>query len=319
MMPFSVLRTWGFGLLGWAVIAAAIYCLWEWSDGIDPVDNRQETVLASDGSRTVAAPRTDQIDNQGGWQYLASGLALLAFSGIGGISVAIMTRLLPSDRPNLPVPDSSRIIDRPDGTRLSVEFFGEKTSPALVLTHGWSLDRTAWSYVVDQLAKRYRVIVWELPGHGRSRSPSNGDFSIEKMAADLASVVEIAGNGPIVLVGHSIGGMISQTFCRLFPKLLGRRIAGIALVHTTYTNPHRTALGASIWQAIEKPVIVPLNYLTIWLAPLAWLSNMQSYASGWLHLMTRISSFAGKQTWGQLDHGSWLGAKAWPGAMARGN
>lgn len=46
---------------------------------------------------------------------------------------------------------------------------------------------------------------------------------------------------------------------------------------------------------------------------------MQSYASGWLHLVTRISSFAGKQTWGQLDHGSWLGAKAWPGAMARGN
>ena len=46
---------------------------------------------------------------------------------------------------------------------------------------------------------------------------------------------------------------------------------------------------------------------------------MQSYASGWLHVMTRISSFAGRQTWGQLDHGAWLGAKAWPGATARGN
>ena len=96
-------------------------------------------------------------------------------------------------------------------------------------------------------------------------------------------------------------------------------MGGIALVHTTYTNPLRTAFLAPLWTALEKPLIIPLNYLTIALAPLAWLSNQQSYWNGSLHTMTRIASFAGGQTWGQLQGGAWLAAKAWPGVVARGN
>jgi pimeloyl-ACP methyl ester carboxylesterase len=88
---------------------------------------------------------------------------------------------------------------------------------------------------------------------------------------------------------------------------------------TTYTNPLRTAFLASLWTAIEKPILVPLNYLTIALAPLAWLSNMQSYLNGSLHIATRIASFAGRQTRRQLDYGAWLAAMSWPGVVARGN
>jgi pimeloyl-ACP methyl ester carboxylesterase len=113
--------------------------------------------------------------------------------------------------------------------------------------------------------------------------------------------------------------MITQTYCRLFAAKLAQRVAGIALVHTTYMNPLRTALGASLWTALEKPLIVPLNYLTIALAPLAWLSNWQSYLNGSLQITSRISSFAGHQTWGQIDYSSRLFAKAWPGVTARGN
>jgi pimeloyl-ACP methyl ester carboxylesterase len=139
------------------------------------------------------------------------------------------------------------------------------------------------------------------------------------LAGDLATVVEGAGDGPIILVGHSIGAMIIQTYCRLFPSLLGPRVGGIVLFHTTYTNPLRTAVGARIWQAIERPILVPLNYLTIWLAPLAWLANWQSYLNGSLHATSRLTSFSGNQTWEQLDYSSWLAARAWPAVLARGN
>jgi pimeloyl-ACP methyl ester carboxylesterase len=54
-------------------------------------------------------------------------------------------------------------------------------------------------------------------------------------------------------------------------------------------------------------------------APLAWLSNWQSYLNGSLHVVSRISSFAGGQTIGQIDYASRLFAKAWPGVVARGN
>jgi pimeloyl-ACP methyl ester carboxylesterase len=138
-------------------------------------------------------------------------------------------------------------------------------------------------------------------------------------AGSLAVVVQEAGRGPIILGGHSIGGMIIQTFGRLHAKQLGPRVSGIVLLQTTYTNPLSTALGAPFWKAIEKPVLAPINQLTIWLAPLAWLSNWQSFLNGSLHLMTRVASFSGKQTWGQLNYGAFLAAQAWPGVVARGN
>jgi pimeloyl-ACP methyl ester carboxylesterase len=216
-------------------------------------------------------------------------------------------------------PDQVKELKRPDGSRLHVECYGENHGPTLLFTHGWSLDRTAWTYARDALAGKYRVVVWDLPGLGRSQGPTNGDYSLEKMAADLEAVVQVAGKGPIILVGHSIGGMLIQTYCRLFPKQLGTRIGAIIFVTTTYTNPLRTALGAPLWRAIERPVLVPLNHLTVWLAPLAWLSNWQSYMNGSMHLVTRIASFAGKQTWRQVHYGAWLAAKAWPAVVARGN
>jgi pimeloyl-ACP methyl ester carboxylesterase len=197
--------------------------------------------------------------------------------------------------------------------------YGPEEGPTVILTHGWSLESSVWNEVVGMLSRSHRVVVWDLPGLGRSRSPKNGDFSLEKMANDLAAVGELSGKGPLVLVGHSIGGMILQTFCRLHAKQLGNRVVGIVLLHTTYTNPLRTALGRSIWSAIERPILVPLNHLTVWLAPLAWLSNLQSYLNGSLHVMTRIASFSGRQTWAQLNYAAWLAAKAWPGVIARGN
>jgi pimeloyl-ACP methyl ester carboxylesterase len=69
-------------------------------------------------------------------------------------------------------------------------------------------------------------------------------------------------------LGHSIGGMITLTFCRLFPQALGGKVRAIALVQTTYTNPVRTTTMAVLFTALERPVIVPLLHLTIWLSPL---------------------------------------------------
>jgi hypothetical protein len=67
--------------------------------------------------------------------------------------------------------------------------------------------------------------------------------------------------------------MITLTFCRLFPQALGNRVKGIALVQTTYTNPVRTTNMAALLGALERPVIVPLLHLTIWLSPLLWLPD----------------------------------------------
>src|SRR5206468_10043276 len=110
-----------------------------------------------------------------------------------------------------------------------------------------------------------------------------------------------AGNRPAVLVGHSIGGMITLTYCKLFPEALGSRVAGLVLAHTSYTNPVRTTQMAALYTALEKPVLIPLLYLTIALWPLAWLMNWMSYLNGSAHQSTHKTSFSGNETRGQLD------------------
>ena len=321
MMPFSVLRTWGLGLFGWMLLGLGAYCLWEWADGIDPPLARQEVRDPATGETIIVRDRADEQhrDKQGGWPYLVAAVALLGLSFGGGLPLMLLAGVprLSDDPP--PKPEQVKTVERPDGSRLHVECYGENAGPTLVFTHGWSLDRTAWTYARDALASKYRVVLWDLPGLGRSKGKDDGNYSLEKMAADLEAVVQVAGKGPIVLVGHSIGGMIMQTYCRLYPKQLGPRVAALVFVTTTYTNPLRTALFAPLWTAIERPVLAPLNHLTVWLAPLAWLSNWQSYLNGSLHVMTRIASFTGKQTLGQLNYGAWLAAKAWPAVVARGN
>jgi pimeloyl-ACP methyl ester carboxylesterase len=132
------------------------------------------------------------------------------------------------------------------------------------------------------------------PAWGDRAPPLNHDYGLENLAGDLRAVLALAGERPAVLLGHSIGGMITLTFCGLFPQELGTRVAGIALVQTTYTNPVRTTTLAGLLSALERPVLVPLLGLTVWLAPLVWLMNQLSYLNGSAHLSTGLQPFAGR-------------------------
>ncbi len=322
-MPFSPLRSWVLGIVSWVILGVGVYCIWKWAHEppiverhvhLDrPVENR------SDDSAEAKESVQRQTTSSRTWPWLAAGIALVGLSFGGRLPVSLFLGRPGPDNPKNVLAGNLVTVDRPDGTRLHVEIFGTKSGPTLVFTHGWSLDSTCWGYQLRDLANRFRIVIWDLPGLGHSKGPTNGDYTLEKMAQDLEAVVQNAGKDPVILVGHSIGGMITQTFCRLYPKQLGTRVAGLVLLHTTYINPLRTAFLAALLTAIEKPVLIPLNYLTIWLAPLAWLSNMQSYLNGSLHAMTRFASFAGGQTRRQVDYGAWLAAKAWPAVVGRGN
>jgi pimeloyl-ACP methyl ester carboxylesterase len=162
-------------------------------------------------------------------------------------------------------------------------------------------------------------VLWDLPGLGLSGQPKDGRYSLERMARDLRAVRDAtAGDRPVVLVGHSIGGMAILTFCRLFPDLLGREVAGIVLVNTTYTMPLTTTLAGGLLHALRWPVLVPLLYLTILLWPLVWAMNWKSYLDGTAHKTTGWTSFSGGETRGQLDFAARFTAKQHPGVLAKG-
>ena len=147
--------------------------------------------------------------------------------------------------------------------------------------------------------------------------PENLNFALEKMASDLESVLSLADGKPVVLVGHSTRGMINLTFCRMFPDRLGRQVLGIAQVDTSYTNPVTTTKNAEFSRAIQKPVGEPLLHTMIWFSPLVRAMNGLSYKNGASHLMNAQSSFAGSESWGQLDLIS-RGYESTPAVVAQG-
>ncbi|HVL89404.1 MAG TPA: alpha/beta hydrolase, partial [Actinomycetota bacterium] len=119
-----------------------------------------------------------------------------------------------------------------DGTLIHVEECG--SGPTVVLAHGYSLNLSLWHYQIRDLASRYRLVLFDQRGHGRSETAGEGGWSLEALARDLDAVVEqCGGDGRVVIVGHSMGGMALLTYCKLFHEKLGPRVAGIVLADTT--------------------------------------------------------------------------------------
>jgi pimeloyl-ACP methyl ester carboxylesterase len=250
-----------------------------------------------------------------GWLILST--ILLLWSFLGFLPILLLHRPGQDEpKPNR----SNRVhrLTRPDGSEIQVEFYGSDTAPTLILTHGWGPDSTVWYYAKKQLTDQFRVIVWDLPGLGKSKKPANRDYSLEKYARDLEAVLALAGDQPVILLGHSMGAMISLTFCRLFPGHMGQRVAGLILVDGTYTNPLKTTILSKLLLALQKPLLEPLLHLAIALSPLLWLTSWLSYLNGSTLLTTEISGFTGRETRGQLNFSSLIGIKASPGILARG-
>lgn len=311
MIPTAILPIWLSGLLSLGIIGSAFYLLREWYQ-TSWVNDRLLNRMVFDPDFGLNAPTA----------LLVGGLLLLVWAVAGGLLVQLFLRLTSRssshERPNRERDGRVQTVRRPDGTELHVEHYGPGSGPALILTHGWGTDSTEWYFVKRQLRDRYRIIVWDLPGVGKSTRPPNGDYGLEKFAGDLDAVARLADGEPVVLAGHSIGGMTTLTLCKLFPEALGARIAGLVLVHTTYTNPVRTTTLARLNTALERPVIVPLLHLTIWLSPFVWLMNVLSYVNGNSHVFSKLTGFGGTETWQEVDFSTRYNLYMSPAVLAKG-
>ncbi len=250
------------------------------------------------------------------WVPLTLGAVLLLLPLIGRPIIGIAFHG-GSDEPTS-MHGESHTLYRADGTAIHVEVFGQPEAPTLILTHGWGTDEAEWYYAKKQLAGQFRIITWDLSGLGETPPWADQEVTLERMATDLHIVLSLSGGKPVVLVGHSIGGMINLTFCHIYPQDLGTRVAGIVEVDSSYTNPVRTTKGSRLNLAIQKPVAEPILHAMIPLSGLFRLMNWLSYQEGLLYLNNARSSFDGTETFGQLDLVSRYQFLSSPGVVARG-
>jgi pimeloyl-ACP methyl ester carboxylesterase len=122
-----------------------------------------------------------------------------------------------------------------DGTALHVEEIGE--GPTVVLAHGFCLGLASWHHQIVGLASDYRLVLFDMRGHGLSERPADGNYSLEAAARDLAAVVDKVGGDEVVLAGHSMGGMAVLKYCELFGDQIGDVVKALVLADTTETDP----------------------------------------------------------------------------------
>jgi pimeloyl-ACP methyl ester carboxylesterase len=119
--------------------------------------------------------------------------------------------------------------------------FGRKAPlpVTVVFCHGYCLNQDAWHFQRAALRGVVRTVHWDQRSHGRSgrgvRQTRDGEpVTIDQLGRDLKAVLDTAvPEGPIVLVGHSMGGMTVMALADQFPELIRERVVAVALVGTS--------------------------------------------------------------------------------------
>jgi pimeloyl-ACP methyl ester carboxylesterase len=195
-------------------------------------------------------------DRAGLARWLAGAAGLSAVATIAGVTVArSMTRPAVIDDPYVNENfetlegDRSYVVTTPDGVPLAVREVGPADAPlTVVFAHGFCLRMGAFHFQRMRLSEEWgpqvRMIFYDQRGHGRSGNAPPETYTVTQLGMDLETVLQvIAPRGPIVVVGHSMGGMTVLSHARQYPHHYGNRIVGAALISSAAEGVAKSPLG----------------------------------------------------------------------------
>jgi pimeloyl-ACP methyl ester carboxylesterase len=169
-----------------------------------------------------------------------------------------------------PMDRSGRVV-ADDGIGLYYEEAGPVDAPlTVVFVHGYTLQMGEFVFqrraVVEHFGPRVRLVFYDQRSHGRSDRSEPENVSIQQLGRDLACVLDtLAPRGPIVLVGHSMGGMVVLELAKQRPELFGntrrakaQRVVAVALMSTAAGRLGSMTLGLPAVLARLNAPLVPL-------------------------------------------------------------
>jgi pimeloyl-ACP methyl ester carboxylesterase len=168
------------------------------------------------------------------------------------------TGLRSSDAPSSwsHTPTETLVVTTEDGVDLHVEIDAPETAsrgrrhpagrnPTVVLVHGFALTMQSWILQRRALVHEgYRVVAYDQRGHGRSGTPALESCTIEQLGRDLTRVLAATcPRGPVVLIGHSMGGMTVMSYAGQHRDVVRDRVLAVGLVSTSPGGHEVTEFG----------------------------------------------------------------------------
>jgi pimeloyl-ACP methyl ester carboxylesterase len=184
-----------------------------------------------------------------------------------------------------------------DGTDIRVEVVEPTAAvpaPAtLVFVHGFCLDMGTFHFQRSALTARgeHRMVFYDQPGHGRSGRLETGEYELPALGETLHAVLqETVPEGPMILIGHSMGGMTIMAFAELYPEFFDNRVKGCVLMATSGGLIDETRLGLpAVIGRVGGPLLPLVNSATRLTGPT--IDRARTAASDLAWLLTRRYGF----------------------------
>ncbi|MGW5364325.1 alpha/beta fold hydrolase [Actinopolymorpha pittospori] len=141
------------------------------------------------------------------------------------------------------------IVKTLDGIELYAEVDGPRRQPppspvTVVFCHGYALNLDCWHFQRAALADEARLVLYDHRSHGRSGRSPRELCNVDQLGKDLAQVLEtVAPEGPLMLVGHSMGGMTILALADQHPDIFAERVVGVALLASSAGGLDQVTLG----------------------------------------------------------------------------
>lgn len=133
----------------------------------------------------------------------------------------------------------------------------EGNGPPILLLHGSPDSSQMWAPVVKSLATSYRCIVPDLPGYGRSKAPSDFDYSLAGQVAFMDALHDaLRTDGPVHVVAHDFGGIFGAAWMAASTS----RIRSFTAINTAFSVAYRWHFWARVWRT---PLLGELSMLTM--------------------------------------------------------
>lgn len=213
---------------------------------------------------------------------LVGGALALAAGGVAAglelekrvISKRIGVRAGFDAEPVRPLRSAGPTVRTPDGVRLHTEIdevgpdgpdpdLGPDP-PTLVWVHGYALNLDCWHFQRQHFRGRVRQVFYDQRSHGRSSRAAGSTCRVPQLAEDLRQVLaELTDDAPVVLVGHSMGGMTIMHLAVEYPELFGPQVTAVALFSTSAgemaaVSPIRAVPGRA-FARVAPPLLAGLN------------------------------------------------------------